>query len=466
MACRTCLTRFIMEKVEANMPSKIVCTHPGCGKPFTPADYRSLLSGEQHDLYENSTLTEFVSTNSSTLVTCPQCKSVVERISGGSASKDPVPSNSPVPMVPETIAHYNHCRFKCRECDTEFCSDCATSPYHLGFTCASFKSFKTSAHCRFCDVQLKPTNTAPPMKYGANLRDVCTNPECIERRGYSCAESLKCGHACGGIIQDSLHSHLPCLKCPQPDGSAAIGGDWCPICYSEGLSNAPCIKLACSHILHYHCAVSSIKAKWPGMAITFRFLECPICKQEVSHPALKMLLAPHLEMKEKIQQKALERFNHMNLKEVKELTDKDSPYFNNPLKYSLARFCYYPCFTCKEPYFGGLKDCNAELAAAGKEDKLEELICGPCAAKNAGDRSSCAKHGTDYIEYKCKFCCNVAAWYCWGSTHFCEECHKKAADVAKLPKNKLPKCTCKGNHPPNGEEYCLGCSVCRFTEDF
>jgi hypothetical protein len=34
----------------------------------------------------------------------------------------------------------------------------------------------------------------------------------------------------------------------------------------------------------------------------------------------------------------------------------------------------------------------------------------------------------------------------------------------------LPKCdkkTCEvgGNHPPNGEEYALGCSICRNNEE-
>lgn len=463
MACRGCLVSSIMEKVDAKNPSKIVCTHSGCGKALLPADFRTLLSGEQHENYEASTFAEFVTINQSTMVTCPQCKSVVERIAPGgssSASKDPVPANSPVKMVPETIEHYNHCRFKCRSCETEFCSDCSTSPYHLGFTCETFKSFKAAAHCRFCDTQLTSQNTAPALKYGPNLRDVCTSKECIERRGSSCGDTLKCGHACGGIVQDSKHGHLPCLKCPLP----ALGEEWCGICYSESTSAAPSIRLTCGHLLHYHCAISSLQSKWPGTSITFRFLECPMCKAQISHPALTMQLKPFLELKEDIRAKALERFKFMNLKDAKELTDPNSQYYNDPLKYSLARFCYYPCFKCKKPYFGGLKDCNAELAAAGKEDKLEDLVCGTCAAQSAGDRASCAKHGTDYIEYKCKFCCNVAAWYCWGSTHFCEDCHKKPTEVSKLPKDKLPPCTCNAKHPPNGEEYCLGCSVCRFND--
>lgn len=26
---------------------------------------------------------------------------------------------------------------------------------------------------------------------------------------------------------------------------------------------------------------------------------------------------------------------------------------------------------------------------------------------------NCPKHGKEYIEFKCKFCCSVAQWFCW-----------------------------------------------------
>lgn len=60
----------------------------------------------------------------------------------------------------------------------------------------------------------------------------------------------------------------------------------------------------------------------------------------------------------------------------------------------------------QNPYFGG------ERACEGNQPDFDpkELICGGCCdAKN-----NCTKHGTEYIEWKCKFCCNVALWFCWG----------------------------------------------------
>merc|ERR1712232_233399 len=91
--------------------------------------------------------------------------------------------------------------------------------------------------------------------------------------------------------------------------------------------------------------------------------------------------------------------------------------------------------------------------------KPEELVCAGCS--DASGKDTCPKHGQEYIEYRCRFCCNVAVFYCWGNTHFCDPCHKIAQEIAVRKKEDLPKCTCGGKHPPNGDEYCLGCSYCK-----
>ena len=67
---------------------------------------------------------------------------------------------------------------------------------------------------------------------------------------------------------------------------------------------------------------------------------------------------------------------------------------------------------------------------------------------------------------------NMATWFCWGTTHFCDKCHRKQVEtqaLTKTPKNQLPKCLgvgkCPtgGNHADNGEECILGCSLCTGT---
>lgn len=133
---------------------------------------------------------------------------------------------------------------------------------------------------------------------------------------------------------------------------------------------------------------------------------------------------------------------------------------------------------------------NCTAGHAGQYD-VTELVCGSCAAAAAG--ADCPRHGTTYIEYKCRsvhmilhvhfetcpatmcgctvnasatlpidhplyntlcplqfshqspdlnlhlpsihscllstcpcccrYCCSVASWYCWGTTHMCDPCH-------------------------------------------
>ena len=105
------------------------------------------------------------------------------------------------------------------------------------------------------------------------------------------------------------------------------------------------------------------------------------------------------------------------------------------------------CFRCKKPYFGGMPSC--EEAARGDEDyNPEDLVCGACAGNDLGD--TCAVHGAEFIEFKCqvglvirlklKFCCSVASWYCWGKTHFCDDCHAqqvKGNYLTRKPKNNF-----------------------------
>jgi hypothetical protein len=55
-----------------------------------------------------------------------------------------------------------------------------------------------------------------------------------------------------------------------------------------------------------------------------------------------------------------------------------------------------------------MKDCDAANIDY-QNYKKEELVCGKCAAVAVGGGVKiCPSHGTDFIEFKCKFCCSVA----------------------------------------------------------
>ena len=103
------------------------------------------------------------------------------------------------------------------------------------------------------------------------------------------------------------------------------------------------------------------------------------------------------------------------------IRDLSSEYYNNLKGYAMDILNFFQCFKCKNPFYGGRKEC------AGAEDfKEEDLVCGKCASESLefGDLN-CKEHGTEYIEFKCRFCCSMSKWFCWGNTHFCDSCHKK-----------------------------------------
>ena len=44
--------------------------------------------------------------------------------------------------------------------------------------------------------------------------------------------------------------------------------------------------------------------------------------------------------------------------------------------------------------------------------------------QNVDSVEECPKHGRQYIAFKCKYCCKLSVFHCWGKVHFCVNCHK------------------------------------------
>ena len=140
----------------------------------------------------------------------------------------------------------------------------------------------------------------------------------------------------------------------------------------------------------------------------------------------------------------------------------------NPVGYGMNKLSFYNCFVCHKPYYGGLARCMDGLQNVNESD----FICPACSGIGL---DSCQVHGKDYMVYKCRFCCKVANYFCWGTTHFCHECHKKQENhdfMTTKKKDDLEQCEgpalcpLRVDHPPNGEEFSLGCSLCRGSDSF
>ena len=326
-----------------------------------------------------------------------------------------------------------------------------------------------SGVCRFCD-----TSGASEM---LGLGFVCDDPDCQERATNACRGTLACAHMCGGVKEEV--AHLPCLHGCQKEATLKQDGeDMCMICYTDSLFAAPSVQLKCGHVFHFHCTLRSLESKWNGPRILFRFLFCSICQTSpLEAPQLEKVFRPIMTLYEKVKTKALMRLEYENKSKVEALTDEKSKFYQKPSEYALDRYAYYLCFKCGEPYYGGEARCLDAVVVSDDYDP-SELVCGGCS--NVTQAQICPKHGTDYLEYKCRYCCSIATYFCFGTTHFCSPCHDNVGHVTGIPKDELPscpvgprsipldggECPLKLKHPPTGEEFALGCGVCRNAQSF
>ncbi|XP_043104386.1 E3 ubiquitin-protein ligase MYCBP2 isoform X17 [Puntigrus tetrazona] len=323
--------------------------------------------------------------------------------------------------------------------------------------------------CRFCGTRNGTELSA--------VGSVCSDQDCQEYAKLACSKTHPCGHPCGGVKNEELC--LPCLHgC---DKTAAClkqdADDMCMICFTEALSAAPAIQLDCSHVFHLQCTRRVLENRWLGPRITFGFMSCPICKNKINHSVLKDLLDPIKELYEDVRRKALMRLEYEGLHKSEAITMSGARFYNNPAGFAMNRYAYYVCYKCKKAYFGGEARCDAE-AGQGDDYDPRELICGACS--DVSRAQMCSKHGTDFLEYKCRYCCSVAVFFCFGTTHFCNACHDDFQRMTSVPKEELPHCPAgpKGKqlegsecplhvvHPPTGEEFALGCGVCRNAHTF
>ncbi|XP_032812561.2 E3 ubiquitin-protein ligase MYCBP2 isoform X3 [Petromyzon marinus] len=323
--------------------------------------------------------------------------------------------------------------------------------------------------CRFCASRSNTELSA--------VGSVCTDPDCQEYARTACAKTHGCGHACGGVRDES--SCLPCLHgCSKASSRLKQDADdMCMVCFTEALSAAPAVQLECTHVFHLHCCRLVLENRWVGPRITFGFLLCPICKSKIAHPVLRELLAPIGELYEDVRRKALMRLEYEGLHQSEAISTPGARFYSDPAGYAMNRYAYYVCYKCKKAYFGGEARCDVD-AGHGDDFDPRELICGGCS--DVSRAQMCPKHGTDFLEYKCRYCCSVAVFFCFGTTHFCNPCHDDFQRMTSVPKEELPRCPAgpKGKqlegsecplhvvHPPTGEEFALGCGVCRNAHTF
>ncbi|ETO35939.1 hypothetical protein RFI_01125, partial [Reticulomyxa filosa] len=300
----------------------------------------------------------------------------------------------------------------------------------------------------------------------------------------------------------------PCLAkdCPSrsPDIKTVID-EPCAICLAGALGQAPTIMLSCKHAFHFECVQKKLDMSWQTPFISFEYATCPLCKEPINHESLSEKCDEVRLLENTVRQMALQRLRYEERQSDNDVVDPKGKFYNDEIGYADHIYAFFQCFQCKKPYFGGAKECKAQDEEENNQVEKKDLICNKCQKIESVDE--CKEHGADYLAYKCRYCCTMSVFHCWGKVHFCRECHepgvwdklctystgknkqalieykqcpglKKAlVDLMKDPSwNNLTLeeqekkayetradpdlCSLRVRHPPNGFEFGLGCTLC------
>lgn len=337
--------------------------------------------------------------------------------------------------------------------------------------------------CRFCNLQLNENNIYDK---SAKLLYNCNNIECITAYKYTCFKIFSCLHYC--YLSNTSTSCFCIVPNCNKNKINLLCNDFknndnflCCICY-DSLLKYPCIVLDCKHIFHHKCFSMYLNKNklLKGSDISFSFLKCFLCNIPIlnikNHLDFQIIIDYYKDLMIKIDNiiYSMIENDEISVLNYPELTDPDSIYFNNFYLFGKEKFQFILCYRCEEPYFGGLKSClieNTEEIVDNIVNNIENKICINCIDSNDIEGIiDCVEHGRNNICFKCRFCCNEASHFCFGTTHFCEDCHYKqltgdlltSKKLSELPKCNKYKCFLLGNHPVNGKEYAIGCSLCKL----
>ena len=395
----------------------------------------------------NDELKEYFANNPHLFVTCPSCEFVFEI----SDEVDGLPSYiNPFELTEHQISHYQSNRFRCRICTTEFCSKCKQTPYHLGKIC----NLPPAPSCRFCKTEKKFNNEEEQLN--DKLNDKLEGDE--EKNAFVCS------YCTSPFFEDicKKSKDLNCILHQSHTGNcisihSEISSNICSICFTEELSTQPCISMtSCSHVFHYNCFVkqidSGVYANYTRNRLDFSHCLCSVCKS-LMLPAQTPLLRSFQD--EKLKYIDLIRRCVYQLRAEK----LEIPFGEGEEEFALRKFNFYNCHICQSIYYGGRRECGVDVEGIHSS----KFACGGC-------RNKCKFHDPEYSIYKCRYCCNLATYFCFGTTHFCADCHDNIWGLInaygileegnKIRKCRGKKCPSGGKHPANGEEHFVGCYKC------
>ncbi len=124
----------------------------------------------------------------------------------------------------------------------------------------------------------------------------------------------------------------------------------CGICYTCELSEEPCVRLSCGHVFHANCVNLMMTHRWTTTRVSFGYLDCPSCKQEIalnySVPILSQKLIEQLTSKARVLQMSLSVAKKEGYDKKGRVVTEGDIYFGQLAEFAMHNFAFYECSKC------------------------------------------------------------------------------------------------------------------------
>ena len=191
------------------------------------------------------------------------------------------------------------------------------------------------------------------------------------------------------------------------------------------------LTLSCGHKWHTHCLMEQLQTAQPNSSerLLFTGCQCAKCGQICNHPDLEHLTRTTDALRDKVYQLVQEQ---LSLDEP-QLWKKTNAIVNEDerqrathalVQEGLRKYAFYLCAHCKEPYFGGTIDCADQFREDGFRESADERLCVACTPKSQVICHNPLEHRGQLV-WKCRYCCRPATHLCYGTVHFCDDCHER-----------------------------------------
>lgn len=212
----------------------------------------------------------------------------------------------------------------------------------------------------------------------------------------------------------------------------------CAICLSP-LSDEETITLLCGHAWHLRCIKEQLRHAEPNPSkrLLFSGCRCPKCGVFCDHPLLETATRSTTALRDAVDALIQDQIQVDGVATHPQVESPTGAYAGDPLALGRSLYAFFQCVICKNPYFGGTVAC-----ADDADDILPpaDRMCPTCAP---GTSVVCGHNThTPFHVWKCRYCCRSSNFVCYGTTHFCDECHER--DRRRAHGTALPAIECPG----------------------